>query len=315
MSPRLCLTSPNGKLGGSVLRNLLAYKLVSPSDLVLSTSGDPADPKWDDIKKQGALVRKGDYDDVSSMEAALQGCDRLFLASTPKIAMDFNDAPHGKGREAHHFNVLEAAKRAGVKHIYYTSLGFGDDSVSGVMAAHLRTEARLKEQNDFEYTIIREGLYNESWPLYLGHSSMDGKIDRTEIPLAGDGPVSWTAIDDLGLGTAAILADTSGKYDNQVLTLSNTKSYTLNEVASLVSQYSGKNVKIKIVDTAEHVRYYVEERDLDRGQVEWWVKSYAALKRKECLKEDPLLTELLAKLGRKPIPFEETLKRMVESSN
>lgn len=288
--------------------------MIPASELVLSTSSDPDDPKWNDIKQQGATVRKGTYDDITSMEAALEGCDRLFLASTPRISMDFNDAPPGKGREAHHYNVLEAAKRAGVKHVYYTSLGFGNDSVSGVMAAHLRTEDKLRNQNDYKYTIIREGLYNESWPLYLGHSSMDGKIDRSEIPLAGDGPVSWTAIDDLGLGTAAILADKTGEYDNQLLTLSNMKVYTLKEVAELVSQYSNKQVSVKIVDPAEHVRYYVEERGLDRGQVEWWVKSYEALKRNECLKEDPLLTELLAKYGRKPIPFVETLEKMIKST-
>lgn len=312
---KLCLTSPNGKLGGAVLRNLLAYKMISPDELVLSTSSSASDPKWDDLKKQGASVRQGSYDDISSMEAALQGCDRLFLCSTPRISMDFNDASYGKGREAHHFNVLEAAKRAGVKHVYYTSLGFGDDSVSGVMAAHLRTEEKLRNQTDFTYTIIREGLYSESWPLYLGHSSMDGKLDRNEIPLAGDGAISWTAIDDLGLGTAAIIADKTGQYNNKLLTLSNMESYTLEEVASLVSQYSGKTVKIKLVDPAEHIRYYVEERGLDRGQVEWWVKSYAALKRGECLKQDPLLQELLEKYGRKPIPFKETLEKMVKSAN
>lgn len=312
MSKKICLTSPNGKLGGSVLRNLLAYDLIPTDQLVLSTSSNPEDPNWNKLKQKGAIVRQASYDDRSALEAALQDCDRLFLVSTPKIAMDFYDAPYGKGREAHHFNVLEAAKRAGVKHVYYTSLGFGDDSVSGVMAAHLRTEAWLRDQQAFKYTVIREGLYNESWPLYLGHSSMNGRVDRTEIPIAGDGPISWTAIDDLGLGTAAILADTSGKYDNQVVALSNTQSYNLQEVAALVSKYSNKQVKIKIVDKAEHIRYYVEERGLDRGQVEWWAKSYEALKRNECLKQDPLLMQLLAKFGREAVPFEETVKKMLQ---
>lgn len=308
---KLCLTSPNGKLGGSVLRNLLAYNLATPSELVLSTSSDPNDAHWQKMKDQGAEVRKGDYGDLASMTKALQGCDRLFLASTPKIAMDFYDAPYGKGREAHHIIVLEAAKKVGVRHIYYTSLGFSDGSVSGVMAAHLRTEAWLRDQTDFTYTIIREGLYNESWPLYLGHSSMDGKLDRTEIPVAGDGPISWTAIDDLGLGTAAIIGDKSHKYDNKITTLSNTKSYTLKDVADIVSKYSGQDVHIKIVTKAEHIRYYVEDRKLDRGQVEWWAKTYDALQRKECLKEeDTLLQELLQAHGRKPIPFEETVRKM-----
>jgi hypothetical protein len=64
--------------------------------------------------------------------------------------------------------AIDAARRAGVKHIYYTSLAFGSPSKAGVMRAHLRTEAYLATLSDLKVTVIREGLYNESWPLYLG---------------------------------------------------------------------------------------------------------------------------------------------------
>ena len=89
----------------------------------------------------------------------------------PQISLDFDNAPSGQGREKHHMAAVNAAKEAGVKQIIYTSLAFGGNSGAGVMRAHLRTEAYLKgleEKGVVKVTVIREGLYNSSWPLYLG---------------------------------------------------------------------------------------------------------------------------------------------------
>lgn len=47
-----------------------------------------------------------------------------------------------------HRNVIEAAERADVQRIYYTSLalgGLGDDSKMDIMGAHLQTEADIIE--------------------------------------------------------------------------------------------------------------------------------------------------------------------------
>ena len=63
-----------------------------------------------------------------------------------------------------------------------------------------------------QYTIVREGFYNETWPLYLGILDMkilQGKDDLTlPIPI-GDGGIAWASQDDLGAGTAKILAAVS----------------------------------------------------------------------------------------------------------
>ena len=87
--------------------------------------------------------------------------------------MDYDDAPLWKGREAHHRVAIDAAIRAGVKHVYYTSLAFANPSKASVMRAHVRTEKYLKDlesEGKVKYTVIREGLYNESWP-GMKHSS------------------------------------------------------------------------------------------------------------------------------------------------
>lgn len=76
--------------------------------------------------------------------------------------MDFNNASRENGQGKHHFAAIHAAVTAGVGHIYYTSLAFGNRSQAGVMQAHLRTEAYLKSLKGVKYTVIREELYNES---------------------------------------------------------------------------------------------------------------------------------------------------------
>ncbi|RFU31937.1 hypothetical protein B7463_g4447, partial [Scytalidium lignicola] len=212
----LALTGCSGKIGGAVLHSLLQHSILPPSSLVICTTSSPSShPNLAEAQSKGIQIRSSNYDDRASMLSAFQGCTSLFLVSSPQIALDFNNAPHGEGREKQHFNAIDAAVEAGVKHIYYTSLAFGSESVAAVMRAHLRTEAYLKqlhEQGKVDFTIIREGLYNESWPLYFGYYYDLKKDERSEVVIAGDGPVSWTSISDLGLVTAMVLGAPREEY-------------------------------------------------------------------------------------------------------
>ena len=230
------------------------------------------------------------------MVKAFSGCEKLFLVSTPRIEMDFNNASHGYGREKHHFAAIDAALKAGVEHFYYTRLAFGSESEAGVMQAHLRTETYLKGLKGVKYTITREGLYNESWPLYLGYYHGLMKDDRSEVMVAGDGPISWTSIRDLGLAAALVVVDGSGKYEGKTLYLSAPTTRTLRDVARVVSEVKGREVEVKIVGRDEYMEHCFR-MGKDRASVKWWVSSYKAL------------SELLDARGVKPKPTEETLRR------
>ncbi|KAJ9619978.1 hypothetical protein H2203_008254 [Taxawa tesnikishii (nom. ined.)] len=228
--------------------------------------------------------------------------------------MDFDNAPHGQGREKDHFVAIDAAKKAGVKHIYYTSLAFQNPSKSGVMTAHERTEeylAKVCQQSDMRYTIIREGLYNESWPLYFGH--YDVKSDeRDEVPVGGDSPISWTGIADLGLANALVIASPKTDYAGKTFYLSNTKDpKSLKDIAKMVSEARGKETKLKVVSREEHEDYYVNERKMPEPMIKWWAKTYDALRDGECMIKDTTFEELLSSRGRTPKPVEQTVKEMI----
>ncbi|KAM0171501.1 hypothetical protein ACHAPF_008103 [Botrytis cinerea] len=305
----LALTGTTGKIGKAVLQALLSRSLISPSELIICTSSNPSDAKFNDFKSQGIQVRKSDYNSPSSMKSAFAGADKLLLISTPQNDLDYNDAPHGQGREKHHFAAIDAAREAGVKHIVYASLAFGLESKTGVMRAHLRTEAYLKTLTDIKWTIVREGFYQESWPLYVGF--YDTAADpREELVVAGDGGLSMISLEDLGIANALVLADTSGKYDGQLFFLSPRKTVSMTEVLKMVSEIKGKEIKLKIVSDQEYIDHYVE-KGFPRAMLEWWVSSYTALSEGECEIKDGKSDELLASVGVKPKEMEQTVKEMM----
>ncbi|KAL5377563.1 hypothetical protein DPSP01_009755 [Paraphaeosphaeria sporulosa] len=309
----LALTSATGKLGKAVIDAVLENKLVDPSELVVCTSSDPLDARFDALRDQSITVRYNNFDQPESLERAFAGCSKLFLVSTPRISMDYNDAPLWQGREAHHRAAIDAAVKAGVKHIYYTSLAFGNPSKAGVMRAHIRTEKYLSDLADkgkVDYTIIREGLYNESWPLYFGYYFRLRDEKRHQVVVAGDGPISWTSIADMAFGTAQIISAPSDTWKGKTLYLSQTETCSLEDIARKVSSAQGQDIHLKVVSKKEYEDHYAAS-GTERASVEWWSSTYEALKNGECDIKDDTLKTMLREAGREPTSIDETIAKML----
>jgi uncharacterized protein YbjT (DUF2867 family) len=224
--------------------------------------------------------------------------------------MDYNDAPLWQGREKHHRAAIDAAIKAGVKHIYYTSLGFANPSKASVMRAHMRTEEYLSKVEAVQVTVIREGLYNESWPLYFGYYFKLKEETRKEVLVAGDGQISWTGIPDMAFCTAKILSEPSDKWAGKTFYLSQKKTWTLNDIAGIVSKARGEKVSLKMVSRKEYEDHYVGT-GMEKASVEWWSSTYDALKDGECAINDDTLETILKEAGRTPKPLEETIGEML----
>jgi uncharacterized protein YbjT (DUF2867 family) len=228
--------------------------------------------------------------------------------------MDYNNASPWQGREKHHRAAIDAALKAGVKHIVYTSLAFANPSKAGVMTAHIRTEKYLKDlekEGKVSITIIREGLYNESWPLYFGYYFGLKEETRKEVLVAGDGRVSWTSIPDMAFATAKILSAREGEWIGKTFYLSQKKTWSLEDIARLVSKAKDNEIKLKVVGRKEYEDFYVTEKGMERPSVEWWSSSYDALKDGECAIDDPTLETILKEAGRKPKSLDDTIMEML----
>ncbi|KAF2829830.1 NAD(P)-binding protein [Ophiobolus disseminans] len=310
----IALTGATGKLGSAVLNAILDNKLVDPKDLVVCTASDPTTPKLQYLRDQSITLRHADFASHSTLATAYTGCTKLFLVSSPRADMDYNDAPLWHGREAHHRAAIDAALSVGVSHIYYTSLAFANPSKAGVMRAHVRTVKYLKDLESAEkvkVTILGEGLYNESWPLYLGYYFGLKAETRSEVVVAGDGRINWTSIPDMGFATAKIVAAPSEEWAGKTVYLCQKRSLSLQEVARIVSKIKGEEVRLKITGRKQYEDYYVEEKGMERPNVEWWSTTYDALKDGECEVDDPTLESILKEAGRTPKALEETIEEML----
>ncbi|KAI0031125.1 NAD(P)-binding protein [Vararia minispora EC-137] len=281
----IVLTGATGGLGSQVLKHIV--NLVPASDIVISTT-DPGRVRASDMIPPGVEVREGDFLRPATLPAAFAGADALLLVSYPSIAHSL--------RVSAHKNAIDAARAAGVRRVFYTSLAFGDSSSVAVMRAHLDTEAYLK-QSGLAYTIIREGTYAEVAPLFFGFFNPS---TSTEVYVPGDGPVAWAARDDLGEATAKIVAGDAFPNATVLLSGPGKNVLTLAQLAEFFSTQLGREVRLHVVSVDEYVRRHTNALE-PRGDPDFlreWATTYDALIRGDLGVVDPLLERMLGRPAR-----------------
>lgn len=187
------------------------------------------------------------------------------------------------------------------------------------MQAHLDTERYLDQCVDrhpgFAYTVIREGLYSESYPLYTAFFDLEHPVDEIKIPHDGSGPgIAWVKREELGEGTAELLKrymqDQAGfKYRNQKVLLSGAKTLTMEETVATLAKIAKHEVCIRQVSVEEFAKQpQVKSNFIYHGvdHSTFWTTTFEAFRRGEAAFVSPLLQELL---GREPEDFETTISQ------
>ena len=221
--------------------------------------------------------------------------------------------------------AIDAARRAGVKHIFYSSLGFGGDlqdrSLAVVMQAHLDTEKYLaklaSEDAAFTYTSIREGLYSESTPIYTAFFDPRDRaaaVDEILIPHDGSGPgISWVKRDELGEASARLIAgyvrDREGfPYVNKKVLLTGNREWSLAETVKVLGEIAGKpNLKIRQISVDEYVKLpQVQAVFGSEEKARTWATAWEAVRAGETAVVTPELEKIL---GRKAEEFDVTARK------
>lgn len=224
---KIGVTGATGQLGKLVVEQLKKRVAVENIVALVRTPDKASD--------LGVEARAFDYNKPNEMVGALNGIDRLLLISANEI---------GKRAEQHK-NVIEAAQKANIQWIVYTSLLHADTSSLNLAGEHLLTEEALK-RSGIDYTILRNGWYTEN---YTG--SIQGALKAGAFAgSAGDGKISSATRDDYA--EAAAVAITNLKHKGMTYELAGDTAYTLGDLAAEISKQSGKQIPYKDLPEAEY---------------------------------------------------------------
>ena len=227
---QLLVTGANGQLGRLVIDHLL--KMVTGERIVAMVRSQEAAGRHAARHVRTVIA---DYEQPDALDAAFAGINRVLLISS-------NDLPR---RVAQHRNVIDAAKRAGVGLLVYTSVLHADTSPLGLAAAHRDTEDALRASG-VPFVLLRNGWYSENYAAQisaaLAHHGLLGS--------AGAGRIASAARADYAAAAAIVLASPETRH-GRVLELAGDQSYTLPEFAAEIARQSGQPVGYKDLPQAE----------------------------------------------------------------
>ncbi|MCE5306895.1 MAG: SDR family oxidoreductase [Acidobacteriales bacterium] len=224
----IAITGATGHLGRLVIDKL---KTKVPASDIVALARTPA--KAEDL---GVQVREADYAKPKTLESALKGIDTLLLISSNEVGR----------RAAQHRNVIDAAKKEGVKRIVYTSLLHADTSAITILSEeHLATEADLKASG-LAFTILRNGWYTENYTASVSGAVKAGAF----LGSAGGGKISSAARADYA--DAAVTVLTSQRHEGKTYELAGDDAYTLSDLAAEISRQTGKTIPYKNLTESEY---------------------------------------------------------------
>ena len=237
----LVVSGASGKLGQKVINNLLSVLNV-PADQIIALTRTPE--KLNELSAKGVQVRKADFDDPASLETAFAGGKRLLIISTDAL-----DAPGRRLQQ--HINAIQAAEKAGVAHVLYTSMPKPEGSALMIAPDHEKTEQAVKASN-MSWTIVRNNWYFENIFLDIHHVLASGIM----MTAAGQGKTANIAHDDCALGAATALA--ADDFSNKTYTLTGAQAFTTDEMAALISEATGKAINVVHVNDEEKIAGMVQ---------------------------------------------------------
>ncbi|WKA54438.1 SDR family oxidoreductase [Planococcus shixiaomingii] len=227
---KVLVTGATGKLGSKVVESLL--KILPASELAVSVRNAE---KAENLRTRGVEVRQGDFDHPDTLDKAFEGIDRLLI-----ISADGDN----ETRIRQHTNAVQAAERAGVKFIAYTSLANATESENLMAPPHVATEAAIIKTG-IPYSFLRNNWYFEN---EIG--SIQGVLAGAPwVTSAGEGKVGWALQQDYADAAAAVLVGNG--HENTVYELSG-PLLTQEELASALGDILDKEVPVQQVSDEKY---------------------------------------------------------------
>lgn len=282
----IVVTGATGRLGRLVISALLRLD-VERSEIVAAGRNEEKLGSLAELEIATALI---DYDDVTGLEAGFAGADTVLLVSG-----------NGVGRRVgQHRTAVDAAVRAGVGRLVYTSALGADRGKLLLAEDHLATE-QLIADSGLPYTILRNGWYTENYEPVLRYAADTGSV----LTNAGNGRVASATREDYAEAAAAVLAQDGHAW--QTYELSGDEAWSFDELAAALTGVLGREVVHRRLTPEQHLAA-LEETGVDEATARYLVALDANI---EDGALDLVTGDLSRLIGRPTTPLVQALRALV----
>jgi NAD(P)H dehydrogenase (quinone) len=282
---KILVTGASGRLGSAVIETLLT-KFSSHQISIITRNEE----KRTEFQSKGFNAFLGSYNNLDVLEKAMDGIDTVLLISSG----DQGD------RMQEHKNVIDTARKKGVKHMAYTSRCLNDRNTleNKLMMEHFETEDYILASG-LHYTFFRNILYMDAIPQFIGGNAA---LERGIFLPAGEGKVSFALRSEMGEAMANVLLNV--KPENKIYNFTGNKTYSFHDIAAALSKLTGKEVKYTNVETSAFLEM-MKQRNLPEPVIQKIIDFIADIKHNQ---EANICSDLEIQLGRKPTGLKEGLK-------
>lgn len=285
----ILVTGATGHLGQSVIATLL--KKINSNQISIITRNEE---KRAEFESKGFNAFMGSYEDVISLEKAMEGVDTVLFIS---------GGDQGDMMQEHR-NIVDAAKRKGVKCIAYTSRCLCDRNtlVNQLMVRHFDTEDYIKASG-LKYTFFRNILYMDTIPQFIGGNVA---LEKGIFLPAGNGQVSFALRSEMGEAMANVLLKED--CENKTYNFTGDKLYSFYDIVTALSELTGND--LKYTDISEDTfTGMMKQRNLPEPVITKILGFITDIKNNQ---EANVYHDLEMYLGRKPTGLKEGLKKLFE---
>ncbi len=224
-----------------------------------------------------------DFTDSRTFSNALRGVDRVFLMRPPHL---------GKPEDLYPF--IDALKTQGVKLVAFLSLmGVENNPIP----PHHKIEKYI-EKCGLPFAHIRPGFFMQN---LSGVHAMEIKNNNEIFIPAGSSKTSFIDAADIGIATATLLNQPE-RYKNTSHTVTGPEALTYFDVAEILSEVTGKNIRYSKPSYMKYRNYYIKTRNLDKTYVNVTVALYFMTRMGTAQKTTTTFYELT---GRQPRTFRD----------
>lgn len=285
----IAIIGATGHLGRLVVSALID-RGVEPAQL-LALGRNAA--RLEQLTRLGVRTSPVDLEDVVATADVLHGASALLLIS-------LSDPDR---RLALHAGAIEAAQRAGVGHLVYTSVLMAPTTILAVAEDHRATEELVRESG-IPATLLRNGWYTENHYREFVAARDGGVVSNS----AGEGRIATAPRRDYAEAAAVVVS--SPGHQGCAYELSGDTAWSFEEFAETARRVLGTPVRYEAI-TADDERRHALGEGLDDTTAEFLVELNGAI-RDGAL--EATTGDLARLLGRPTEPLENTMAAWVRDS-